>query len=90
MALEAAKAIPQGVQHRYGQFRVVPILDQLLNDLALLGDVSLAFGNVPIDLRQVFAFSLGASRPASATLRGGCKRPRLAGVRACSKRISAC
>jgi hypothetical protein len=30
-------------------------LDQLLNDLALLGDVSLAFGNVPIDLRQVFA-----------------------------------
>ena len=56
MAFEAAKAIPQCVQHRYGQLRVMTILNQLLNDLTLLGDVSLAFGNVPIDLCQVFAF----------------------------------
>jgi hypothetical protein len=56
MALEAVKATPQGVEHRYDQFRVVTILNQLLNDLTLLGDVSLAFRNVPIDLHQVFAF----------------------------------
>jgi hypothetical protein len=31
----------------------VTILKQSLNALALSGDVSLAFGNVPIDLHQV-------------------------------------
>jgi hypothetical protein len=50
MAFEAPKATPQGMEHRYGQFRIVTILDQFSNDLTLLGDVTLAFGNVPISL----------------------------------------
>jgi hypothetical protein len=58
MALEAAKATPQGVEHRNCQNRVVTTLDQFLSDLPLVGDVSLAFGNVPIDLCQVFAFPI--------------------------------
>ena len=34
MAFEAPKATPQGMEHRYGQFRIVTILDQFLNDLS--------------------------------------------------------
>jgi hypothetical protein len=42
MALEAVEATSQGVEHRYGQNCVATILDQFLNDLSLLGDVSLS------------------------------------------------
>jgi hypothetical protein len=37
MAFEAPKATPRGMEHRYGQFRIVTILNQFLNDLTLLG-----------------------------------------------------
>jgi len=55
MELETAKGPLQQVEHRQGRFNIVTILEQILNALTLSGDVSPAFGNVPINLRQVLA-----------------------------------
>jgi hypothetical protein len=48
--LEGTKAFLQGAQHPLRQIRGMALLNGVLNDLALAGNMGLAFGDVPINV----------------------------------------
>ena len=50
MPPEGTKAFLQGAQHPLRQIRGMALLNGVLNDLALAGNMALAFGDVPINL----------------------------------------
>ena len=57
MPLEGTKTCLQGSQHRHRDLGGVTFLKRACNDIALAGDTVLAFGDEPISLGQMLAFS---------------------------------
>ena len=62
MLLEASKSFLEGLQHLPGPRGVLAFLFYFLDEFVEAGDVGLAFGNMPISLGQVLAFSVHRHR----------------------------
>ena len=73
MLFEELKSFLEGLQRLPGPRGVLAFLFYFLDEFAVAGDVGLAFGNIPIGLNQVLAFSVHRRRPlpqsSSASLR---------------------